>query len=179
MKSVGEGMAIGRTFKESLQKAIRSMEVKRFGFGLDRNDKWLAARREAASRGMSIDEWAQSDLPDEVLAADGSPIEWPIQEERLVRKLSVPSQGRLYYVRYAMKMGFSRERIYELTRIDPWFLAQFEELVSFEDTLCAYSELEAVPREVLFRAKQLGYSDPQLANLYLGTISTEDNSRRA
>ncbi len=45
MKSVGEGMAIGRTFCESLQKAIRSMEVKRFGLGLDKNDKWLVALR--------------------------------------------------------------------------------------------------------------------------------------
>src|SRR5947199_7419457 len=45
MKSVGEAMAIGRTFKEALQKGIRSMEVKRFGFGLDKYDKWLKARR--------------------------------------------------------------------------------------------------------------------------------------
>ena len=45
MKSVGEAMAIGRTFKESLQKVIRSMDVKRFGLGLDRNDKWLEAMR--------------------------------------------------------------------------------------------------------------------------------------
>ena len=45
MKSVGEAMAIGRTFKESFQKAIRSMEVKRFGFGLDRSDKWLSHKR--------------------------------------------------------------------------------------------------------------------------------------
>ena len=49
MKSVGEAMSIGRTFKEAFQKAVRSMEVKRFGFGLDRNDKWLAARRATAA----------------------------------------------------------------------------------------------------------------------------------
>ena len=51
MKSVGEAMSIGRTFKESLQKAIRSMEVKRFGLGLDRNDHWLLAKRAAARVG--------------------------------------------------------------------------------------------------------------------------------
>ena len=51
MKSVGEAMSIGRTFKESLQKAIRSMEVKRFGLGLDRNDAWLAGRRDGAGAG--------------------------------------------------------------------------------------------------------------------------------
>ena len=54
MKSVGEAMAIGRTFKEALQKGIRSMEVKRFGFGLDKYDKWLNAQKENASRGTGF-----------------------------------------------------------------------------------------------------------------------------
>src|SRR6476469_9518889 len=72
MKSVGEAMAIGRTFKEALQKGIRSMEVKRFGFGLDQNDLSLNKN------------------------------EWPIPEETLRRKLAVPSQGRLHYIRYAL-----------------------------------------------------------------------------
>ena len=155
MKSVGEGMSIGRTFKESLQKAIRSMEVKRFGFGLDRNDLWLEARRS---------EQGGSDAPE---------IAWPIGEDQLHRKLSVPSQGRLYYVRYAMKMGYTDERIHELTRIDPWFLAQFRELVDFEDQLCAYQRVEDLPEPLLREAKELGYSDPQLANLYCGEISAK------
>jgi len=159
MKSVGEAMAIGRTFAESLQKAIRSMEVKRFGLGLDRNDKWLAARRNGS--------------PDARKAADGSEIEWPIAEDKLTRKLAVPSQGRLYYIRYAMKMGWSDQRIHELSRIDPFFLDQIRRLVEFEDVLCAYRTLEEVPRDVLFQAKRLGYSDAQLANLYLGTISSD------
>ncbi|MEC8559601.1 MAG: carbamoyl-phosphate synthase large subunit [Planctomycetota bacterium] len=154
MKSVGEGMSIGRTFKESLQKAIRSMEVKRFGYGLDRSDLWLTARRAAADGAED----------------DGS---WPIAEDQLHRKLSVPSQGRLYYVRYAMKMGYTDERIHELTRIDPWFLDQFRELVEFEDQLCAYERLEDLPELLLRRAKELGYSDPQLASLYLGEISAK------
>ena len=94
MKSVGEGMSIGRTFKESFQKAVRSMEVKRFGFGLDRNDKWLAAKRAAEARGITLDELADAELPEDFVAADGSPIVWPIPEEQMVRKLSVPSQGR-------------------------------------------------------------------------------------
>ena len=150
MKSVGEGMSIGRTFKESLQKAIRSMEVKRFGFGLDRNDKWLADRQGTAEDGT-----------------------WPIEEDHLHRKLSVPSQGRLYYVRYAMKMGWTDDRIHQLTSIDPWFLAQFRELVEFEDELCAHQSLEDLPSERLRHAKELGYSDPQLANLYLGGITAK------
>ncbi|MEE3001612.1 MAG: carbamoyl-phosphate synthase large subunit [Planctomycetota bacterium] len=148
MKSVGEAMSIGRTFKESLQKAIRSMEVKRFGFGLDANDLWLAGQR-------------------------GDADAWPIEEETISRKLSVPCQGRLYYVRYAMKAGWTQGRIHDLTGIDPWFLDQFKQLVEFEDVLLAYTSLEDVPPHVLARAKQLGYSDPQLAQIYLGSIRTE------
>ncbi len=160
MKSVGEAMAIGRTFKESLQKAIRSMEVKRFGLGLDTNDWWLAARR-AREAG------AQNPI-----AADGSTVVWPIPDETLVRKLSVPSQGRLYYIRYAFKQGWSIQRIGALTHVDPWFLDQISQLVDFEDVLLTYERLEDLPLEVLREAKQLGYSDPQLANLYYGDIST-------
>jgi carbamoyl-phosphate synthase large subunit len=162
MKSVGEAMAIGRTFKESLQKVIRSMDVKRFGLGLDRNDKWLEARR-AEARGSSHDGVLRT--------ADGQPIEWPIAEDKLSRKLAVPSQGRLYYVRYAFKMGWSIEKVRQLTNYDTFFLDQIKQLVEFEATLCGYDSLEAVPAEVLFEAKQLGYSDAQLANLYKGKLT--------
>jgi carbamoyl-phosphate synthase large subunit len=155
MKSVGEAMSIGRTFCESFQKGIRSMEVKRFGFGLDKNDKWLNHRRATVSE-AATDE-----------------IEWPIDLSKLRRKLSVPSQGRLYYIRYAMKMSWDLGDIAEATGVDPWFLRQLKKLVDFEQTLCQYATLEDVPTSVLFEAKQLGYSDPQLANLYLGEINTE------
>lgn len=149
MKSVGEVMSIGRTFKESFQKGIRSLDVKRFGLGLDKNDKWLAAQRGVEDA------------------------EWPITDDKLVRKLSVPSQGRMYYIRYALKMGWSAERVCELTRIDPFFIDQFAQLVEFEDELTAYSGLADVPTETLAEAKRLGYSDAQLANLYLGVIKTQ------
>ncbi|MEY3026767.1 MAG: Carbamoyl-phosphate synthase large chain, partial [Planctomycetota bacterium] len=162
MKSVGEAMSIGRTFKEAFQKAVRSMEVKRFGFGLDRNDKWLAARRASAE-----------DIAKGLQVADRSQVEWPIPDDKLTRKLAVPSQGRLYYVRYAFKMGWSIAQVHELTRIDPWFLEEFRQLVAFEDRLCSVQRLEDLPRETLFEAKRLGYSDAQLANLYLGSISAE------
>jgi carbamoyl-phosphate synthase large subunit len=156
MKSVGEAMAIGRTFKESLQKVIRSMELKRFGLGLDKNDNWLAAQRAVDGK-----------------KPDGSLVEWPINEDRLTRKLSVPSQGRFYFIRYAMKMGWSVDRINGLTNIDPFFLNQFKELVDFEDKLTAVDSLEAVDRSLMQRAKELGYSDAQLSYLYLGSISSE------
>ena len=189
MKSVGEAMAIGRTFKESLQKAIRSMEVKRFGLGLDRNDKWLAAMRAVEHEQLVLDVFggrgaggagsagggsAAGEGSDTGLrTADGQPLEWPIPHDKLSRKLAVPSQGRLYYVRYALKMGWSVERVSEISRIDPFFIDQIAQLVEFEDVLCNYRTLEDVPAHVLARAKGLGYSDAQLANLYLGKLTTE------
>ena len=89
MKSVGEAMSIGRTFKRSrLQKAIRSMEVKRFGLGLDKNDKWLAARRAVDAGGLQFTGALSNEVPHGLVAADGSPIVWPIAEETLTRKLS-------------------------------------------------------------------------------------------
>ena len=168
MKSVGEAMAIGRTFKEALQKGIRSMEVKRFGFGLDGSDKSLTTEtRRHGEEGA----------------------EWPIPMEKLRRKLAVPSQGRLYYVRYAFKMGWTVEQVHALTNIDPWFLAQMKELTDFEAKLTsreavapdASDDWEEVGREIeqmsaaeraafdadigaKYRlAKSLGYSDVQLS----------------
>ena len=155
MKSVGEGMSIGRTFKESLQKGIRSMEVKRFGFGLDAQDKFLADQQ-----GRNLDPLGND--------------RWPIEPGKLRRKLEVPSQGRMYYLRYAFKSGWSVADVFSATRIDPWFLDQLKELVDFEDRLTAVASLEEMPRELLFEAKQLGYSDAQLAQLYFGEITPEN-----
>ena len=192
MKSVGEAMAIGRTFKEALQKGIRSMEVKRFGFGLDKNDKWLNAQNRSRGTGVPPVLAAQDQQSNRSSAASPSKHgqdaratgEWPIAEETLVRKLAVPSQGRLYYIRYALRMGWSVDRIYELTKIDRWFLAQMKELVEFEDVIVAVAdrcrrvcsdkhgmEREEFTREliavgdVLDSAKRMGYSDMQLATV--------------
>jgi len=185
MKSVGEAMAIGRTFKEALQKGIRSMEVKRFGFGLDKYDKWLNAQRMAKESGATPKSAAlpptaraevepaqgagATDNSDKTTQGESLDHEWPIPEAKLRRKLSVPSQGRLYYVRYAMKMGWTIDQIYELTKIDRWFLAQMKQLVDFEPTIQAmdFSDCDIAEKsyETLFRAKQWGYSDVQIANL--------------
>ncbi len=173
MKSVGEAMSIGRTFKESLQKAIRSMEVKRFGFGLDKNDRWLAVRRLAREAGLAMDDPRVGEHCADRAAADGGPLEWPVPEEKLVRKLSVPSQGRLYYVRYALKMGWSIDRVHELTGYDPWFLDQLLQLCEFEDEICRHDSLESMPAETLAEAKRHGYSDPQIANVHFGDITAE------
>ena len=165
MKSVGEAMAIGRTFKEALQKGIRSMEVKRFGFGLDGADVWLKAQG-ASTLGL-----------------------WPIDTDKLRRKLAVPSQGRLYYIRYALKMGWTIEQVHGLTNIDPWFLAQMKQLTDFEgelveiertppkfvDPACSDSDKAGEYAKLIVRAKQLGYSDVQLATVW---GDTPDQFRR-
>ncbi len=186
MKSVGEAMAIGRTFAESFQKAIRSMEVKRYGYGLDRNDKWLVAQRALAKSGnpkggtgSSPASGAATRTSDTagpltgITTADGEALEWPIPDEKLSQKLAVPGQARLYYIRYAMKLGWTAQRIHEITNIDPWFIDQLARLVEFEDKLLAATTLEALPRETLSEAKRLGYSDAQLANLYFGNINPD------
>ncbi|HEX3356659.1 MAG TPA: carbamoyl-phosphate synthase large subunit, partial [Tepidisphaeraceae bacterium] len=168
MKSVGEAMAIGRTFKEALQKGIRSMEVKRFGFGLDKNDKWLNAQ-----------------------STGGKSEEWPIAEDTLRRKLAIPSQGRLYYVRYALKMGWTIEQVHQLTNIDPWFLAEMKQLVDFEDELWEFDQTKPHWRdpeceesnkaehyiELIKRAKKLGYSDIQLAAIWQCDVKVFRNVR--
>ncbi|HPD29602.1 MAG TPA: carbamoyl-phosphate synthase large subunit [Phycisphaerae bacterium] len=148
MKSVGEAMSIGRTFKEALQKGIRSMEIKRFGLGLDANDKWLAAmqasesawRREAETPGEPepLKGWRKGEAPADTVeqSAQKYPIPFPVLRD----KLSRPCQGRLYYIRYALKMGWSVEKIYELSHIDPWFLENIKELVEFEDELITLAQ---------------------------------------
>src|SRR4051794_37278843 len=83
MKSVGEGMAIGRTFKEALQKGIRSMEVKRFGFGLDKYDKWLNSQKSGVSGGKKKENHglvahATDDSADKTTQGESLDHEWPI-----------------------------------------------------------------------------------------------------
>ncbi len=209
MKSVGEAMSIGRTFKESLQKGLRSMEIKRYGLGLDREDHWLRGLRGALARldPQTLDALREAvggctpleaaslwhkdpavygslddatrrrvDKVIEVLPALGSGQEvgdeslWPVSEEKVTTKLNVPSQGRLHFIRYAFKLGWTIEQVYRATMIDPWFLDQIKQLVDFERVLIGYENIDVLPCEVLFQAKQMGYSDAQLANVYLGRI---------
>ena len=174
MKSVGEAMAIGRTFKEALQKAIRSMEVGRFGLGLDAHDKSLASR---GTGFQPVSEQTPDDRQDACPTGSGAApagSEWPIGEEKLNRKLAVPSQGRLYYVRYALKMGWGVGRVHELSKIDPWFLEQIAELVAAEnsDDYVGHG-IRILPigpgarhsseADAMRESKQLGYSNVQIA----------------
>ncbi len=135
MKSVGEAMSIGRTFKESLQKGLRSLETGMPGLG-----KTFAKR--------SFD------------------------REQLLADLRTPSSTRLYYVRYALQSGISEEELYEATSIDPWFLRQLQELVSFEEELKQFGlegSISAANPDLapmLTKSKELGYSDLQLSVLW-------------
>jgi carbamoyl-phosphate synthase large subunit len=111
MKSVGEAMAIGRTFKEALQKALRSLEIGRYGLGGD-GKPWRIGSEVYGDRDI---------LPKEIIR----------------RKLTVPNAERIFFIRHAMRAGFSIEEIYQLTMIDRWFLAQIKEIVDFEEELAA------------------------------------------
>src|SRR5213595_886593 len=117
MKSVGEAMAIGRTFKEALQKALRSLEIKRFG-----------------------------------LIADGADRDVDLETLRL--KLATPNAERIFYIAQAFQKGISIDEVYELTKIDRWFLRNIAEVVA--ETRC----LKTKP---FLRVKKFGFSDRQLA----------------
>ncbi len=137
------------------------------------NDPALPPTARSAGANDASDKTVQGESPDN---------DWPISLEKLRRKLAVPSQGRLYYLRYALKMGWTIDQIYDLTKIDRWFLAQMRELVEFEDKLRdGLHEADILPsasaplsdREIkdtypavsqlLRQAKQWGYSNVQLA----------------
>src|SRR3954470_11052402 len=130
MKSVGESMSIGRTFKEAFQKALRALETGRAG--------WDVAPRLADDR-----------LADETI-------------ESLRGGLRQPTPERIYQVKRGFKMGMTVAELFELTAIDPWFLAQMEELIEAEKW---YIALSAVDAAAMRRMKQLGFSDRQLAVL--------------
>jgi carbamoyl-phosphate synthase large subunit len=135
MKSVGESMAIGRTFKEALQKALRSLEIDRFGLGCDGYLKMVSAIRLLSDREQKI-----------------------ILEKELMNA----SEDRIFYVKEAFKLDWTLERVHELTKIDPWFLNQILELIDAEEAyVIDYSE-NGLNKKQISEMKSLGYSDRQL-----------------
>ncbi|ODT43582.1 MAG: carbamoyl phosphate synthase large subunit [Nitrospira sp. SCN 59-13] len=140
MKSVGEVMAIGRTFKESLQKAIRSMEVDQFGF----------------SSKMGLDLGVPPSLDREEAA------------EQVRKAVRTPLPDRLWRLADGMRLGMTNQELFALTKIDPWFLEQIREIVEFEPRIVAergkLGESGLHP-DLLVEAKQLGFADERLAQL--------------
>ena len=118
MKSVGEAMAIGRTFKESLQKALRSLEIGRSGLGGD-GKPWRIGTTVYQDRDI---------LPREIIS----------------QRLSVPNAERVFFLRHALRAGFTVEEIFQLTKIDRWFLAQIKEIVDFEEELASAGSSEKI-----------------------------------
>jgi len=113
MKSVGEAMAIGRTFKEALQKALRSLEQDRFGLGLDGKDVIDVAGLPESKR----DEW----------------------KKKVMDRLKIPKPDNVFYLRYAFQLGVSIDELYRVTKIDPWFLHNVKQIVDFEEELSSYT----------------------------------------
>jgi carbamoyl-phosphate synthase large subunit len=141
MKSVGEAMAIGRTFKESFQKALRSMEI-----GSDGLESRMFKSPAEYGRPLTAQE-----------------------DDLLRRKLREPSVDRVWYLADALRAGMKIADIYQLSGIDPWFIDNLQQLVEMEDELHASRALitDADPQglTLLRRAKEHGFSDRRLATL--------------
>jgi carbamoyl-phosphate synthase large subunit len=157
MKSVGEVMAIGRTFKEAVQKALRSLEIGSAGF---EEKIWRSDEDSLATNDHRVT--ARDQHTDDVAAF----------RERLCR----PNAERLWYVADALRQGISVEELYHLTKIDPWFLDNIDQIVQFEKRLRAM-DLGTLTRELLGEAKRMGFSDIRLARL-LGCSEAELREQR-
>ncbi|MBE2255115.1 MAG: carbamoyl-phosphate synthase large subunit [Ignavibacteria bacterium] len=116
MKSVGEVMSFGRNFKEAFQKAIRSLEIGRFGFGADGKDIYDTD----FLLGLSAKEKEE-------------------YKEKILSKLKVPRSDNIFFIRYAFLTGASIDELYDATKIDKWFLNQLKDIVAFEKELYFYS----------------------------------------
>lgn len=127
MKSVGEVMAIGRTFPEALQKACQSLENNAIGLS-------------SISRSQ-------------------------MRPEELVEYLERPTWDRIFRIKEALEMGMSIKRLKELTNIDTWFLYQILDIVNLEQKVISFHHLEKLPNDLLLQAKQMGFSDEQIAGM--------------
>jgi carbamoyl-phosphate synthase large subunit len=137
MKSVGEVMAIGRTFKESFQKAIRSLEIGALGFG-------------------GGGKFGGDERPDDAT---------------IKTKLGTPNTERIFFIRYAFRAGYTVGQVFDLTKIDPWFLHHLRELHEMGEAL-GRETLGSIDTGLLRRAKQFGFSDAQLASLLKSDLAS-------
>ena len=144
MKSVGEVMAIGRNFQESLQKALRGLEVGSDGF-----DPAVPAEHGGYSEAAV---------------------------SRIREELATPRARRIWYVGDAFRAGLSLEDIFKLSKIDPWFLEQIEELIRVESEIAA-QQISKIGKDSLRRYKRLGFSDRRIATL-LGVKEASVRARR-
>jgi carbamoyl-phosphate synthase large subunit len=137
MKSVGEVMAIGRTFKESFQKALRSLEIGVCGMDSKLFDLSRETRRCLTDK----------------------------EQQLLLEKLKVPNAERVWYLGDALRSGMTVEEIYAYTAFDPWFVNNIKQIIEKEEEL-KNLQLSSVTAVQLFEAKQYGFSDKMLAKLW-------------
>ncbi|MBN1532886.1 MAG: carbamoyl-phosphate synthase large subunit [Spirochaetes bacterium] len=135
MKSVGEAMAIGRTFKEAFQKAMRSLEIERFGFGSD---------------GVLKIEQMLKRLPERH------------RNDIIEKELFTTREDRVFYIDLAFRLGWSVDRVQRLTGIDPWFLHQLREIVEAAEQFHREYRTGGLSPDGVRRMKTLGFSDRQL-----------------
>lgn len=148
MKSVGEAMSIGRTFKEAMQKGLRSLETKRFGFGGDGADKVFDRKLKTRAEYMKFLEEAPKD---EAL------------RQKISNYISVAKEDRIFYIKYAFLCGMSVDDIYKINFVDRWFLVQLKQIVDMERELLSACGNEAKQAQLIKKAKEYGFSDVQLA----------------
>jgi len=149
MKSIGEVMGIGRTFKEALQKAIRELEIARYGLGAD--------------------DTAQEKLVERLMSLSDENIEKQEFLKMVEYNLRNPNCDRIFNIRYGLKLGMSVEQISEFSGIDKWFIYQIKEIVDMEEKLKRLTDIEKKQKEklkeVIVEAKEYGFSDKQLSYL--------------
>ncbi len=162
MKSVGEVMALGRTFKEALQKAFRGLEVGRAGLGSD-------GKTFNPLVDQAIEE--KSELTPEAWQEKFADVLSSIRD-----KIRLANSDRLFALKAGLKLGITPVEIHNLCKIDPWFIDQINDYVEFERELLeaqtkAPLGTKSITGETLREAKKLGYSDIQLAYLLRTTES--------
>ncbi|KAB0669654.1 carbamoyl-phosphate synthase large subunit [Oryzomonas sagensis] len=141
MKSVGEVMAIGRTFKESFQKALRSLEIGFSGF-----ESRLFDLNAETRRALTVKE-----------------------QQLLIEKLHTPNWERLWYVGDALRSGMTVAEIHRHTAIDPWFLHNIRQIIEMEERLKLVEPKKSSEddlKQIIREAKQMGFSDKFLAQLW-------------
>jgi carbamoyl-phosphate synthase large subunit len=151
MKSVGEVMAIGRTFSEALQKAFRSLETGRDGLGRPSDDP----------------EWARQ-----------APL-GPERRRALLEATATPGETRLEAVERALRLGCGVDETAAASGIDPWFVDGVARIVELRAELDGANGADALDRGLMWRAKRLGFSDRQLAGIVRATEGEVRSRRRA
>jgi carbamoyl-phosphate synthase large subunit len=174
MKSVGEAMSIGRTFVEALEKAARSLETGHLGLATLEGRVDYREMLDEASEGLRD---PAMDAPKMPSATPSKPPPPRDESAELLRRLvCIPSGERLFLVADAMRHGVGVEELYELTRIDRWFLRQIERIVNLEERLDGDAATEPA---LLREAKRAGFADDRIAALSGLDAKTISDARHA